>query len=291
MNPDNNLQLSYFIQNEIKQTLPWGKPENPYPPCFSSLILKFIDSFRPTAQLVSITGRDMLYPIVGYSNYASILWRLHYIKLKFHQTAPLPFDRAQVQPQTELFCYVIKQLNSRDLAFSLVGIARNVKQRITAIEESLADLLIWNILETNKIQDFEGQLHLWTVTAHIVLVYVQNICITLSGILNTINLKIASFPGPVYGIGRDWLMWLIGQMLCHVLNKNHVKSAWSDYLVLLDLIRVLYPDNQPLPEPDYRDFQSVVSTAAASNWYFLTTRVIPAIAATNQSTSLPQHQT
>ena len=32
MNPDNNLQLSYFIQNEIKQTLPWGKPENPYPP-------------------------------------------------------------------------------------------------------------------------------------------------------------------------------------------------------------------------------------------------------------------
>ncbi|CAF4459847.1 unnamed protein product, partial [Rotaria magnacalcarata] len=40
-----------------------------------------------------------------------------------------------------------------------------------------------------------------------------------------------------------------------------------------------------------RDFQSVVSTAAASNWYFLTTRVIPAIAATNQSTSLPQHQT
>ena len=35
----------------------------------------------------------MLYPIVGYSNYASILWRLHYAKLKFLQTAPLPFDR------------------------------------------------------------------------------------------------------------------------------------------------------------------------------------------------------
>lgn len=35
-----------------------------------------------------------------------------------------------------------------------------------------------------------GQLHLWTVTAHIVLVYVQNVCITLSGILNTINIKV-----------------------------------------------------------------------------------------------------
>jgi hypothetical protein len=42
-----------------------------------------------------ILGRDMLYPIVGYSNYASILWRLHYAKLKFHQTAPLPFDRVE----------------------------------------------------------------------------------------------------------------------------------------------------------------------------------------------------
>jgi hypothetical protein len=39
MNPDNNLQLSYFIQNEIKQTLPWGKPETPYPPV---TIRKFI---------------------------------------------------------------------------------------------------------------------------------------------------------------------------------------------------------------------------------------------------------
>ncbi|CAF1209168.1 unnamed protein product [Adineta steineri] len=102
---------------------------------------------------------------------------------------------------------------------------------------------------------------------------------------------IASLSGPLYGIGRDWLMWLIGQMLCHVLNKNHVKATWPDYLILLDLIRILYPDNQSLPEPDYRDFQSVVSIAAASNWYFLTTRVIPAIVASPQSTSLPQYQT
>lgn len=108
-------------------------------------------------------------------------------------------------------------------------------------------------------------------------------------------------------------MWLIGQMLCHILYKsqgkvcvefimlnnneyliffsNILQPAWSDYLVLLDLIRILYPDAQPLPEPDYRDFQSVVSIAAASNWYFLTTRVIPAIAASSPTVSLPQHQT
>jgi len=41
------------------------------------------------------------------------------------------------------------------------------------------------------------------------------------------------------GIGRDWLMWLIGQMLCHVLNKNPMKVNWrkqkpvETYIVLL----------------------------------------------------------
>lgn len=77
-------------------------------------------------------------------------------------------------------------------------LASKIKQRITAIEESLADLLIWNILETNKIQDFDSQLHLWTSTAHIVLVYVQNVCITLSGILNTINIKVKSLEKNVF---------------------------------------------------------------------------------------------
>ena len=45
MNPDNNLQLSYFIQNEIKQTLPWGKPENPYPPVNIKFRKARIDEF------------------------------------------------------------------------------------------------------------------------------------------------------------------------------------------------------------------------------------------------------
>jgi hypothetical protein len=61
--------------------------------------------------------------------------------------------------------------------------------------------------------------------------------------------------------------------------------------VLLDLIRNLYPDPQPLPEPDYRDFQSVVLISAASNWYFLTTRVIPGIQSSSQPPTIPQYQT
>lgn len=62
-------------------------------------------------------------------------------------------------------------------------------------------------------------------------------------------------------------------------------------MILFDLIRILYPEDQPLPEPDYREFQSVVSIAAASNWYFLTTRVIPNLAASPQPPTLPQHPT
>ena len=35
--------------------------------------------------------------------------------------------QVHVQPQTELFNYVIRQLNSRDLTYSLVGVTRNVR--------------------------------------------------------------------------------------------------------------------------------------------------------------------
>ena len=38
--------------------------------------------------------------------------------------------------------------------------------------------------------DFQSQLHLWTVAAHIVLVYVQNGCVTLCGIISTIHGKV-----------------------------------------------------------------------------------------------------
>ena len=35
--------------------------------------------------------------------------------------------QVHVQAQTELFNYVIRQLNSRDLTYSLVGVTRNVR--------------------------------------------------------------------------------------------------------------------------------------------------------------------
>lgn len=54
---------------------------------------------------------------------------------------------------------------------------------------------------------------------------------------------------------------------------------------------MLYPDTQPIPEPDYRDFPSIVTVAAASNWYFLTARVMPSMTAITPSVSLPQYQT
>ena len=61
-----------------------------------SITGKVYQLMRITSTSVCYLGRDMLYPIVGYSNYASILWRLHFMKLKFHQTAPLPFDRVGI---------------------------------------------------------------------------------------------------------------------------------------------------------------------------------------------------
>ena len=47
-----------------------------------------------------------------------------------------------------------------------------------------------DLLASDRLSSDLDQLHLWTVAAHIVLVYVQNGCITLNGILNTVNIKV-----------------------------------------------------------------------------------------------------
>ena len=295
MNPDNNLQLSYFIQNEIKQTLPWGKPESPYPPVraecesvrmqlSSSLVFLqsdleiywFLSSHCPTSfnhrcvfpSLLPMTEESLLSSRSRYVLSYCWLFQLCFDPLAFtfceveissdsavtiRSSTSLPtlnfsiwfrpscLVQVHVQPQTELFGYVIKQLNSRDLAFSLVGIARSVSTdmkyssdfswRASWFRRSNELLLSKNLWQTywygisskrikfrtskvirmQKLFTVElqrlllfdlDQLHLWTVAAYIVLVYVQNGCITLNGILNTVNIKVV-LP---YSSGLIWLI-------------------------------------------------------------------------------------
>ena len=82
MGLDRNVCLlpSYFVVNEIYKLYPvdnfhlhWALGEE-----FS----QFVDTFKPLAQMVSITGHYLLVPIIGHSN-SSNVWNLEASSLKF----------------------------------------------------------------------------------------------------------------------------------------------------------------------------------------------------------------
>jgi hypothetical protein len=91
LDKDNYFMPRYLSINEIKTVLTFGK--EPYHSRFHKIFTKFVESFIPTAHLISISGRDRLLPIVGFSNLYSLysFWRFNQSTCKFNTSGPLPY--------------------------------------------------------------------------------------------------------------------------------------------------------------------------------------------------------
>ena len=85
-----------------------------------------MSSFRPSAQMVSITGRSRLLPVVGHSMAVGNVWRLTSSSLSFHLSGPLPYDQELQEPQTALLRYVLEQNYSRELVCTMLGLNKQV---------------------------------------------------------------------------------------------------------------------------------------------------------------------
>ncbi len=107
LDKENYFMPRYLAINEIKTVLTFGK--EPYHSRFHSLFTKFIESFIPTGHLISISGRDRLLPIVGFSNLYSLysFWRFNQSTCKFNTSGPLPY-------------YKVGNLNKSYLTFNLI---------------------------------------------------------------------------------------------------------------------------------------------------------------------------
>jgi hypothetical protein len=86
----------YLAIHEIKTVLTFGK--EPYHQRFHALITHFIDSFVPTANLITISGRDCFLPVAGFSNFYTVhsVWRFSATSLKFIPSGPLPYYKLAV---------------------------------------------------------------------------------------------------------------------------------------------------------------------------------------------------
>lgn len=97
----------------------------------AKLLSNFVESFRNTAQMVSIVGHSKMLPVVEHTGYADYLinpWLLDPTTLKFSLKGNLPYDPDLLKPQTELLRYVLEQPYSRDMVCSMLGLQKQVRR-------------------------------------------------------------------------------------------------------------------------------------------------------------------
>ncbi|CAI9727124.1 Hypothetical predicted protein [Octopus vulgaris] len=234
------------------------------------VLAEFNQSFRLTAHMVSIAGRQHLLPVVGYST-SNHVWRLNSGNLRFALSGALPYDRDMLEPQKGLLCYVLEQPYSREMVCNMLGVTKQVKQRCEALEEQLVDLVVI-AMERSEKEDADkdesefGQL-LWQHLG--------------SQLIFFVLFQFVSFPHMVMSLyeklkdrnlkqGRDHLMWILLQFISGSVQKNPL----ADFLPVLKLYDLLYSDTEVLPVPDVTKPQSTHALASTSIWIHLNKKLI-----------------
>ncbi|KAH0954985.1 hypothetical protein HN011_002731 [Eciton burchellii] len=260
----------YFIVNEIQKAYPDGKNWPHWK--LAKLLSNFVESFRNTAQMVSIVGHSKMLPVVEHTGYADHLinpWLLDPTTLKFSLKGNLPYDADLLKPQTKLLRYVLEQPYSRDMVCSMLGLQKQHKQRCIVLEEQLVELVIL-AMERSENETIPAEGTDGIVANHWVWLHLS------SQLIYFILFQFACFPSIVMAIhdklagrelrkGRDHLMWVLLQFISGSIQRNPL----SNFLPVLKLYDLLYPEKEPLPVPDYTQALCTHQMAITCIWIHL----------------------
>lgn len=220
--------------------------------------------------MVTIAGRSQLMPVVGYSSTLGNAWKLDPQTAKFTLRGQLPYNKDLLQPQTALLRYVLEQPYSRDMVCAMLGLSNKQKQRCPILEEQLVELIIIAMERSENDGDLSDTveqgsnptLFLW-----------QHLS---SHLIYFVLFHHASFPHMVLNLhdklvtknfrkGREHLMWVLLQFISGAIQKNPL----VDFLPIMKLYDLLYPEKEPLPSPDVTKPCSTHAFAIASIWIHL----------------------
>ncbi|XP_015604323.1 mediator of RNA polymerase II transcription subunit 23 isoform X1 [Cephus cinctus] len=260
----------YFIVNEIQKAYPDNKNWPHWK--LAKLLSSFVESFRATAQMVSIIGHSKMLPVVEHTGYADHLinpWLLDPTTLKFSLKGNLPYDQDLLKPQTELLRYVLEQPYSRDMVCSMLGLQKQHKQRCIALEEQLVELVIL-AMERSENDPPPAEGTDGTVANHWVWLHLS------SQLIYFVLFQFACFPNIVMAIhdklagrelrkGRDHLMWVLLQFISGSIQRNPL----TNFLPVLKLYDLLYPEKDPLPVPDFSQALCTHQMAITCIWIHL----------------------
>ncbi|KDR22950.1 mediator of RNA polymerase II transcription subunit 23 isoform X2 [Zootermopsis nevadensis] len=256
----------YFIVTEIQKAYPDNKNWPHWK--LAQLLSGFVESFRATAQMVSIIGHSRMLPVVEHSGYADHLinpWKLDPSTLKFSLKGNLPYDRELLEPQTGLLRYVLEQPYSRDMVCSMLGLQKQHKQRCVALEEQLVELVILAMerSETEADTDDISNSHwLWLHLSSQLIYFVLFQFATFPNIVMALHDKLA---GRDLRRGRDHLMWVLLQFISGSIQRNPL----NNFLPVLKLYDLLYPEKEPLAVPDFNKALCTHQMAMTCIWIHL----------------------
>ncbi|XP_035384714.1 mediator of RNA polymerase II transcription subunit 23 isoform X1 [Electrophorus electricus] len=259
---------AYFAVNEIRKLYPEGQLSHWL---LGSLISDFVDSFRPTARLNSICGRCSLLPVVNNSGAICNSWKLDPTTLRFPLKGMLPYDKDLFEPQTGLLRYVLEQPYSRDMVCNMLGLNKQTlniaqhKQRCPVLEEQLVDLVVYAMERSETEEQFDDGGTSQLLWQHL-----------SSQLIFFVLFQFASFPHMVLSLhqklagrglikGRDHLMWVLLQFISGSIQKN----ALADFLPVMKLFDLLYPEKECIPVPDINKPQSTHAFAMTCIWIHL----------------------
>ncbi|KAJ0060887.1 hypothetical protein NL108_001747, partial [Boleophthalmus pectinirostris] len=255
---------AYFAITEIRKLYPEGHLSHWL---LGSLISDFVDSFRPTARINSICGRCSLLPVVNNSGAICNSWKLDTTTLRFPLRGMLPYDKDLFEPQTGLLRYVLEQPYSREMVCNMLGLNKQHKQRCPVLEEQLVDLVVYAMERSETEEHFDADIG---GTSQLLWQHLS------SQLIFFVLFQFASFPHMVLSLhqklagrglikGRDHLMWVLLQFISGSIQKN----ALADFLPVMKLFDLLYPEKECIPVPDINKPQSTHSFAMTCIWIHL----------------------
>lgn len=259
---------AYFIVNEIQKVYPNGKNWPHWK--LAEQLSSFVESFRATAQMVSIIGHSTMLPVVEHSGYADHLinpWKLDPLTLKLSLKGNLPYDKCLLDPQTHLLRYVLEQPYSRDMVCSMLGLVKQHKQRCIALEEQLVELIM---VAMERTETETGSSDTSNTNSHWLWLHLS------SQLIYFVLFQFANFPNIVMALhdklqgkdlrkGRDHLMWVLLQFISGSIQRNPL----TNFLPVLRLYDLLYPEKEPLPVPDYNKAICTHQMAMTCIWIHL----------------------
>ncbi|TSO15222.1 Mediator of RNA polymerase II transcription subunit 23 [Bagarius yarrelli] len=148
------------------------------------------------------------------------------------------------EPQTGLLRYVLEQPYSRDMVCNMLGLNKQRSETEEQFDDGGTSQLLWQHLS--------------------------------SQLIFFVLFQFASFPHMVLSLhqklagrglikGRDHLMWVLLQFISGSIQKN----ALADFLPVMKLFDLLYPEKECIPVPDINKPQSTHSFAMTCIWIHL----------------------